>query len=134
MAHAKFSRRIVAQTVAKKLLTEPAHTSEWLAMAAAYLVTTKQIDKVEQLVQDIARAIQAQSGTLLASVVSAHDLSEELQAKIADSLKQKTGAQAVNLTASVDPALLSGYIVRTPDYELNRTAQHRLRQLMSMEA
>lgn len=134
MAHAKFSRRIVAQTVAEKLLTEPARTSEWLAMAAAYLVATKQIDKVEQLVQDIARAIQVQSGTLLASVVSAHDLSEELQTKIADSLKQKTGAQAVNLTVSVDPALLGGYIVRTPDYELNRTAQHRLRQLMSMEA
>ena len=134
MATVKFSRRNIAKAIAAQLLATPSDTSKWIKMAAAYLVDSKQVNKADQLVQDIAREIQAQSGTLLATVVSAHELSTELREQIASSLARKTGAQAVRLDATVDPALLSGYVARTPDYEINTTAQYRLKQLMSLEA
>lgn len=134
MARTKYSRRIVAQTLVTKLLSEPLRTSDWSAMAASYLITSKQVDKAEQLVQDMAREIQVQSGHLLASITSAHELSDTLRQQIADSLARQTNARTVTLDTTVDPTLLSGYVVRTPDYELNTTAQHKLRQLMSLEA
>jgi|GEM_PF-664111 F0F1-type ATP synthase delta subunit len=134
MATVKFSRRNIAKAIAAQLLATPSDTSKWMQMAAAYLVDSKQVNKAEQLVQDIAREIQLQSGTLLATVVSAHELSAELREQIAKSLARKTGAQDVNIDATVNPALLSGYMARTPDYEINTTAQHRLKQLKSLEA
>jgi F0F1-type ATP synthase delta subunit len=134
MARAKVSRRIIAQTIARKLLTEPERRQHWIALGAAYLVENKQSSKVEQLVQDIAREVQLQSGVLLASVTSAHELTDEIKSRIAASLAAKTGASEVRLDASVDAALLSGYVARTPDYEVNTTAQYRLRQLKSLEA
>lgn len=134
MATVKFSRRNIAKAIAAQLLATPSDTSKWIQMAAAYLVDSKQANKAEQLVQDIVREIQAQSGILLANVVSAHELSTELREQIASSLARKTGAKEVKIDATVDPTLLSGYVARTPDYEINTTAQHRLKQLMSLEA
>ena len=134
MATIKLSRRRVAKTIADRLLTEPSRASEWIAMAAAYLVSSKQINKADQLVQDIAREIFTQSGVLLATVVSAHELSTELREQIADLLAQKTGAKDVTLDATANPALLSGYVARTPDHEINTTAQYKLKQLKNLEA
>lgn len=134
MATVKFSRRNIAKAIAAQLLATPSDTSKWIQMAAAYLVDSKQVNKADQLVQDIVREIQAQSGILLANVVSAHEISTELREQIAGSLARKTGAKEVKLDATVDPTLLSGYVARTPDYEINTTAQHRLKQLMSLEA
>lgn len=134
MAHAKYSRRIIAQTVAAKLLAEPARRAEWLKIAAAYLVDTKQTSRAEQLVQDIAREVQLQNGTLLARVVSAHELTDDLRDAIAALLTAKTGATEVRIDATVDESLLTGYVVRTPDYEMNTTAAAKLRQLRSLEA
>ncbi len=131
---AKLSRRMVAQTIAEKLLQEPARSKHWVSLAAAYLVETKQASKVDQLVQDIAREVQSQSGLLLATVVSAHELSAELRKQVADSLAQATGAKSVSLDATVDPTLLAGYVARTPDHEINTSARYRLKQLRSLEA
>ncbi len=134
MATRKLSRRIVAKTIAAGLLAEPSNKSKWIAMAAAYLIDSKQINKAEQLVQDVAREIYVQSGTLLATVISAHELSAELRRQIAASIAHKTGAKEVKLDAAVNPSLLTGYVARTPDYEINTTAQYRLKQLKSLEA
>lgn len=131
---AKTSRRIIAQTIATKLLAEPDRTQDWMRLAAAYLVEARQTERAGQLLQDIAREIERQSGLLLAQVTSAHELSPALLQEIADSLAQKTGAERVQLDAQVDPTLLSGYIARTPDYEVNTTAQYKLKQLKSLEA
>lgn len=130
----KTSRRIIAQTIAAKLLAEPDRTQDWMRMAAAYLVESHQTERAGQLLQDIAREIEVQSGLLLARVTSAYELSPALLQEIADSLARKTGAQRVRLDTQVDPALLSGYMARTPDYEVNTTAQYKLKQLKSLEA
>jgi F0F1-type ATP synthase delta subunit len=134
MATAKISRRLLAQTLATKLVAEPENRGKWLTAAAAYLVERRQTDRAEQLVQDIAREVHVQTGTLLASVTSAHELTESIRADLTDYLKKATQASTVVLDEHVDPSLLSGLVARTPDYELNTTARYRLRQLTSLEA
>lgn len=134
MAAGKISRRLLAQTIATKLRETPAERGKWLAMAAAYLVERRQTDRAEQLVQDIARELFNQDGTLLATVTSAHELSDSLRAELKKYLTQATQASTVVLDERVDPSLLSGLIAKTPDYELNTTARYRLRKLTSLEA
>lgn len=80
MANTGVSRRAVARVIAAKLLAEPERREEWLAMAAAFLVARGQADRAEQLVTDIAREVHKQSGTLLASVTAAHQLSGRYRA------------------------------------------------------
>jgi len=127
------SRRAVARTIAAKLIAEPDASEKWLAMGAAYLVQRGQVDRAEQLVQDIARELLIQDGQLAASVRSAHALTDEVRSQLAAFLKTKTGASEVSLSETVEPELLSGFVVTTPDYELNTTARAKLRQLNTLE-
>lgn len=127
------SRRAVARTIAAKLIAEPADNKKWLAMGAAYLVQRGQVDRAEQLVQDIARELLIQDGQLAASVRSAHTLTNDVRTQLAAFLQTKTGATEVSLSETVEPELLSGFVVTTPDYELNTTARAKLRQLNTLE-
>jgi len=127
------SRRAVARTIATKLIAEPANSEKWLAMGAAYLVQRGQVDRAEQLVQDIARELLIQNGQLAASVRSAHTLTDDVRAQLSEFLQAKTGATEVSLSETVEPELLSGFVVTTPDYELNTTARAKLRQLNTLE-
>jgi F0F1-type ATP synthase delta subunit len=133
MATVAVSRRAVARTIAAKLVAEPEKRGEWLAMGAAYLLQRGQADRVEQLVQDIARELLAQHGQLAASVCTAHQLNDDLRSQLKAFLQDKTGATSVDLSETVEPELLSGFVVTTPDYELNTTARAKLRQLNTLE-
>jgi len=127
------SRRAVARTIAAKLIAEPSESKKWLAMGAAYLVQRGQVDRAEQLVQDIARELLIQDGQLAASVRSAHILTDDVRTQLEAFLQTKTGATEVSLSETVEPELLSGFVVTTPDYELNTTARAKLRQLNTLE-
>lgn len=134
MAATGVSRRAVARVIAAKLIAEPNERSKWLAMGAAYLIERGQVDRSEQLVKDIAREIEVQSGTVLASVTSAHELDGPTLAALESYLTKVTGAKSASLSVEIQPDLLSGLIVKTPDYELNTTARSYLRRLASLEA
>ena len=127
------SRRAVARTIAAKLIAEPDASEKWLAMGAAYLVQRGQVDRAEQLVQDIARELLIQDGQLAVSVRSAHPLTDDVRTQLTAFLQSKTGATEVSLSETVEPELLSGFVVTTPDYELNTTARAKLRQLNTLE-
>lgn len=128
----KVSRRILAATIAEKILAEPEKRSHWLLLGAAYLVEQRQTDRVTQLVGDISREIYRQSGMLLASVTSAHPLENELKSDLEKYLRQVTGAKNIFLDESVDANLLSGIVATTPDAELNTSGRYRLRQIASI--
>lgn len=133
MATTTVSRRAVARTIAAKLIAEPDASQKWLAMGAAYLMQRGQADRAEQLVQDIARELLVQDGQLVASVRTAHALTDDLRTQLEAFLAAKTGATEVTLSETVEPELLSGFVVTTPDYELNTTARSKLRQLNTLE-
>lgn len=63
-----------------------------------------------------------------AEVVSAQTLSEEQQAKIAESLRKRLGRE-VELSCSVDASLLGGAIIRAGDLVIDGSARGRLDRL-----
>ena len=133
MAKTGVSRRTVAKMIATKIAANPEKRAEWLKLGAVYLVERGQANRAEQLVKDIAHELLKQNGQLLASVTSAHELDSPILDKLAAYLCEKTGAKEVIFDTAVDPTVLSGVVVTTPDHELNTTARAYLRRLASLE-
>jgi F0F1-type ATP synthase delta subunit len=133
MAKSGVSRRSVARIIAGKIAAQPEKRAEWLKLGAAYLVERGQANRAEQLVKDIARELQIESGLLLASVTSARALDETTLEKLAAYLRAHTGAKDVSFDVTIDPSILSGVIVTTPDHELNVSGRAYLRRLASLE-
>ncbi|MGF7228479.1 MAG: F0F1 ATP synthase subunit delta [Candidatus Saccharibacteria bacterium] len=128
----KISRRVIAQTVASKLVADPSRRTHWLKMLAAYMVNNKMQDDLDLMVNDLVREIYALSGELLVDVTTARPLSQTIRADIARSLREVTGAREVLLREQTDPELLGGFIARTPDAELDGSLRTKLKQLASI--
>lgn len=125
----KVSRRVLARTIAAKLLAEPKNRSHWLKVTAAYLVEHHMAEDVDLIINDIAHELNLQSGHLLVSVTSARKLAESAKTELTAMLKSTTGAKHVELTERVDPDLLGGLVVRTPDQQMDISVRTKLKQL-----
>lgn len=128
----KVSRRVIARTVAAKLLAEPARRAHWLQVTAAYLIEHGMAEDTDLVVNDIAHELYEQAGHLLVGVTSARALSDSLRRDLTHTLRQATGATSVELAERVDPALLGGLIARTPDAQLDASVRTKLKQLASL--
>ncbi len=120
----KLSRRKIAVYFAEQLLAGRNVSKQ----VAAYLVESKRTREVSLVIRDIESAL-SERGVLLADVASSHDLAGDTEKAIVDYLKTATGAQDVHLRSSVDPTLLGGVSIETPDKRLDATLRHRLNQL-----
>jgi F-type H+-transporting ATPase subunit delta len=129
----KVSRRVLARTIAAKLLAEPMKRTHWLRVLAAYLVEYKMTDDAGLIVNDISRELLAQGGQLSATVTSARPLSDDVRRELTRILKAGTGAQDVTLTEHTDPALIGGLVARTPDQELDMSVRSTLKQLAAIK-
>lgn len=130
--NAKVSRRVLARTIATKLLGEPSKRSHWVKVTAAYLVENGMSDDVDLIVNDIAHELYEQSGHLLVDVTSARKLTDTLREDLKRTLKEATGASRVELAEHLDPSLLGGLIARTPDHQLDASVRTKLKQLASL--
>ena len=130
--HNKVSRRVIARTVAAKLLAEPAQQSHWLEVTAAYLINQNMADEVDLIVNDIAHELFEQNGHLLVDVTSARKLTDTVRSELTRTMREATGAKRVELIESVDPSLLGGLIARTPDAVVDASVRTKLKQLASL--
>lgn len=124
MAQARLSRRKVAALLADELLAGQDATQK----LAAYLIETKKTRELSLYVRDI-EAAMADRGVLLADVASSFELAADTKHTITEYLKNTTGAKDVRLRLEVDPSLLGGVRIETPDKRLDDTIRHRLNQL-----
>lgn len=124
MAQAKLPRRKIAAYFAEQLLAGHDVSKQ----VAAYLVESKRTREMSLVVRDIEAAL-ADRGVLLADVASSHDLAADTKAAVTAYLKHATGAKEVHLRSEVDPGLLGGVRIETPDQRLDSTLRHRLDQL-----
>jgi F-type H+-transporting ATPase subunit delta len=131
--NSKTSRRVIARTLAAKLLEEPKNRKHWVSVLAAYLIDANRVDELDLVVNDIAHELFVQKGELLVDVTSARPLAEQVKSELKALLRQATGAANVDLSESVDPALLGGLIARTPDAQLDVTVRTKLRQLATIK-
>lgn len=131
--NSKTSRRVIARTIAAKLLEAPQERKHWIMVLAAYLVDANRVDELDLVVNDIAHELYVQKGELLVDVTSARPLTDHVRAELKSLLQESTGASQVELTESVDPALLGGLIARTPDAQLDVSVRTNLKQLATIK-
>jgi ATP synthase F1 delta subunit len=129
----KFSRAIIARTVAAKLLAEPLRTDYWIKVLAAFLVDQHREQEVDLIMNDLAHELFVQNGQLSVSITSARPLSEAVRSSLKSLLTEQTGAKTVELTEAIDPALLGGLIARTPDAVMDVSVRSQLNQLASIK-
>ncbi|HUC89977.1 MAG TPA: F0F1 ATP synthase subunit delta [Patescibacteria group bacterium] len=130
--NSKASRRVIARTVAAKLLSEPSKQSHWLKMTAAYLLEQNIADDVDLIINDIAHELFEQSGHLLVDVTSARRMSDAVRDQLKTTMREATGSKRVELSEHTDTALLGGLIARTPDATLDASVRTKLKQLATI--
>lgn len=125
-----FSRRKIATYIASELAAgKPA--DQLLSQAAAYLVQHKRTGQAELLARDIEAVLAREYGLVNAEVISARELSGGIIESIKQFVANAEGAKQVEVSASVDPSLLGGVIIRTPRAELDTTVRKQLNALRS---
>jgi F-type H+-transporting ATPase subunit delta len=122
------SRRKLAELIADRILAGENH-QELLRAVAAYLVTHKQTKQAELLAADVALILAQRKEHVVASVTSARPLSEALQVQIKQYVASATGVQDVELASSVDPSILGGVIIKTPDAIRDTSVRSQLNAL-----
>lgn len=116
----KLSRRKLAHYVANNVrggFVSPSVLSE----VAAYLVETgrqRELTLVVRAIEDVL----AERGVVVASVTSAHPLTNDIRQQ----LIKKIAAKEVYLHETVDPALIGGVRLQTPSATLDTTIAHKL--------
>jgi F-type H+-transporting ATPase subunit delta len=126
---AKLSRRRVACEVVRLIVAEPARKSELLRQVAAYLIQTKQSGTAHLFLDDMADELLATQGTLSADVRTAFGLNDTTRDSIIAMLKRETGAQTVELSVRVEPELIGGVVITTPQFALDASIKRQLTQL-----
>jgi F-type H+-transporting ATPase subunit delta len=129
----KVSRRVIARTIAAKLVAEPSRQDYWLKVLAAYLIDQNRIGEAELIANDITHELFEQNGELLVRIDSARPLNDSVRSSLKDLLKEQTGAKRVALTEQVDPSLLGGLIARTPSAQMDVSIRTKLKQLATIQ-
>ncbi|MEK7153287.1 MAG: ATP synthase F1 subunit delta [Acidobacteriota bacterium] len=131
--NSKTSRRVIARTIAAKLLEEPQRRKHWVQVLAAYLVDVNRVQELDLVVNDIAHELFEQKGELLVDVASARPLTEQVRAELKKVLADATSAKHIDLAEHIDPYLLGGLIARTPDAQLDVSVRTTLKQLATIK-
>jgi len=128
----KLSRRVLARTIAAKLLAEPKQQKHWVKVVAAYLLEQNKVEDVDLIINDVAHELFEQSGHLYVDVTSARPLSKTASDELKRMLREATGAKQVELSEHVDRTLIGGLIARTPSAQLDVSVRTKLKQLASV--
>jgi F-type H+-transporting ATPase subunit delta len=95
-------------------------------MLAAEIVETKQISKVDLIVAEIAHELEVQMSTTNATVYSARQISNALKVEIKNLIKQVSGTDSVVLEEKIEPSLLGGVKIETPEREIDLSIRRKL--------
>lgn len=130
---AGFSRRVIARTVAAKVLAEPQRREHWMQVLASYLVEHRRTHEAGKVLSDVAHELYQQAGHLFVDVTSSRGLEPQLRDSLKQALAAQTAATSVELAEHTDPTLLGGLVARTPDAILDASVRRRLQQLTAIK-
>lgn len=116
----KLSRRKIAKYVADSVC-DGAVPSQVIDQLSAYLIETKRQRELTLVVRSIEDEL-TERGTVVASVVSAFPLGDELRSI----LTAKINAPDVRLHEVIDPSVIGGVRLTTPSATLDTTIAHKL--------
>jgi len=92
------------------------------------LVEKKRAGVLPDIAEEFQIMVDEEKNVSHGSVVSAVELSEELQAKVQATLEKLTG-KTVKLTTSVDPSIIGGVVAKVGDLELDGSIRTQLASL-----
>lgn len=121
----KISRRKLASYVADELLAGNVEAVEQLA---AYLVAEHRTKEAELLVRDIETAL-ATRGVIVADVTTARQLTAEARQALEKFVASASGAANVTLRESIDPSVIGGARIATPNMLFDGTVANKLEKL-----
>lgn len=123
----RISRRVIARHIADRLID--GDSSLAITQLAGFLIDTRRTTELLLIVRDIEDAL-AVRGIIIADVMSAHELTTETEDAIKRFLADAyTGS--VHTRTTVEPSLLAGVRIRTPDAEFDNTARRKLTTLQT---
>lgn len=128
----KLSRRAVAKVIAQKIVAEPTHRTHWLHVLAAYILEHKLTGSVDLIVNDVLREVFAHSGDALVEIKTARPLAATMRTEMTAMLREVLDAKHITMQEIVEPNLLGGFVVRTPDATLDASVRTRLNQVASI--
>lgn len=119
----KLSRRKIAQYVASH--ASNGRVPEAVVQeVAAYLLESRRLRELPLVVRAVEDAL-AERGVVVATVTSARPLDDTLRAAV----KEQAGGTEVYLREVVDPSVMGGVRLQTPDASIDVTVQHKLQAL-----
>ena len=92
------------------------------------LAANRRLSALPEIVRAFASIAAAQRGELTAEVTSAHPLSDDQVAELAQKLKAREGKE-IKLKANVDPEILGGLVVRIGSRQIDGSIRTRLNSL-----
>lgn len=95
-------------------------------MLAAEIVETKQVNQVGLIISEISREMEIQLSTTNAKVYSAHEMSSAIKLEVAKLVKETSGTDKVIIDEVIEPSLLGGVKIETPEREIDLSVRHKL--------
>lgn len=123
------SRRQLAARVVTLLKDHSA--ASVMKLVAAELKRRRATAEADLLLNDISLAVLAAEHHLTATVTSAHPLTPTTKATITAWLKQQYHAASVSCQYILDPTLIGGVVIETPQHRCDFSHATRLHRLTS---
>ena len=119
--------KLSRKQLAEYLLENP--TKVAMSQVAGYLVSEGRSKEVELVVREVESQLHGR-GRTVARVSSARKLDAEEQKNVIKMLKaQNNSVESVEIINEIDPSLLGGVIVRTPETEVDVSIRGRLMRM-----
>lgn len=96
---------------------------------AALIVEKGRVPLIPAISETFRAFLDRERGVVRLDVSSARDLGAATLGRIAEAWKNASGAKAVEVTATLDPALLGGFILRTGSVRYDWSTSGRFRRL-----
>jgi F0F1-type ATP synthase delta subunit len=123
------SRRKLAKTVVDRMETLGAKQA--LNELAAYILVHHLKSSVKMIVSDV-EAELASRGRVVARVVSARPLDDELRASLRELVANHANATEVALHEELNPELIGGLQLSAAGYELDTSIASKIKQLSTL--
>ena len=116
------------QGAAVTAIAETAGLSDILKNTLALMAAKRRLFVLPQLVAALERMISDEKGEIEADVTSAQPLTEDQQAKLAETLKARVGKD-VKLNTAVDESLIGGLVVKVGSRMIDTSIRSKLAAL-----
>lgn len=99
-----------------------------IAKFIVFLYRRQDLNKAEAIIEELERLYEIHNGEIKAELISARPLASVAKEKVADYLSKRVGGAKVQLSDSISPELLGGFVLRYNGMVIDGSLQNNLRK------